>query len=121
LEQAALLACGERALLSHHSAAFVWGPLKAHPLEVEVSVIRTRCDSRKGTAFIRYGEIDRREVRHHEGPWVSSPARAVLEIGATARWNPALGVSSNIGFLADSGATSSLPEFLATRPPAPAE
>jgi very-short-patch-repair endonuclease len=32
----------------------------------------------------RIGEIDRRELRRHEGLWVSSPARAVVEIAATA-------------------------------------
>ena len=38
-EQAALLACGKRAFLSHRSAAGVWGLVPKLPFEVEVSVV----------------------------------------------------------------------------------
>lgn len=82
-EQAALLACGEHAFLSHHTAAFIWGMRKAHPFEVDVSVVGRSCASRKGIRVHRIREIDRREVRRREGLWVSSPARALLEIAAT--------------------------------------
>jgi very-short-patch-repair endonuclease len=82
LEQAALLACGQRAFLSHHTAAFVWGLRKAHPIEVEVTVVG-RDRRPKGIRVHRVREVDRRELRHPEGLWVSSPARAVLEIAAT--------------------------------------
>jgi very-short-patch-repair endonuclease len=82
-EQAALLACGEHAFLSHHTAAFIWGLRKWHPADVEVSVAGRYRASSKGIRVHRIREIDRRELRHHEGLWVSSPARAVLEIAAT--------------------------------------
>jgi len=82
LEQAALLACGKRAFLSHQSAAFVWGLRKVQPHQVEVSVVGRRCDSRKGIRAHQIQSIDRRERRCHEGLWVSTPARAVLEIAA---------------------------------------
>lgn len=82
-EQAALLACGEGAVLSHHSAAFVWGLRSAHPWDVEVSVVGRYCSSRKGIRVHRIREIDRRELRRHDGLWVTSPARALLEIAAT--------------------------------------
>jgi very-short-patch-repair endonuclease len=83
-EQAALLACGERAFLSHETAAAVWGLLPTLPATVELSVVERHSSSRKGIRVHRIREIDRRELRRHEGLWVSSPARAVLEIAATA-------------------------------------
>lgn len=82
-EQAALLCCGERAFLSHHTAAGIWGLSRALPIEVEVSVVGRRCDSRPGILVHQISAIDRREVKRHEGLWVSTPARAVLEIAAT--------------------------------------
>jgi very-short-patch-repair endonuclease len=82
-EQAALLACGRHAFLSHHTAAAVWGLRRALPGEVEVSVVGRYCASRQGIRVHRIQEIDRREIRHHEGLWVSTPARAVLEIAET--------------------------------------
>jgi very-short-patch-repair endonuclease len=83
-EQAALLACGDRAFLSHRSAAYVWGFRKTAPDPVEVSVVGRGCRTREGLEVHRIRAIDRRELRHHEGLWVSSPARAVLEIAAAA-------------------------------------
>lgn len=82
LEQAALMACGQRSFISHRSAAFVWGMRKSPPPEVEVSVVGRGCRSREGIRVHRIGAIDRRELRQHEGLWVSSPARAVLEVAA---------------------------------------
>lgn len=83
-EQAALLVCGEGAFLSHRSAAYVWGFRKAAPAPVEVSVPGRGCRTRVGLVVHRIQAIDRREVRHHEGLWVSAPARAVLEVAAVA-------------------------------------
>jgi very-short-patch-repair endonuclease len=83
-EQAALLACGERVFLSHHTAAAIWGLQRTFPTEIEVSVVGRRCDSRKGIRVHRIKAIDQRQVRREQGLWVSSPARAVLEIAATA-------------------------------------
>lgn len=81
-EQGALLACGERAFLSHHTSAFIWGLRKVQPVEVEVSVVGRSAPSRKGIRVHRIQAVDRQEVRLHQGLWVSSPARAVLEIAA---------------------------------------
>ncbi len=83
-EQAALLACGDGAFLSHQTAAFVWGFRKTAPATVEVSVVGRPCSSRDGICVHRIRAIDDREVRHHEGLSVSSPARAVLEVAAVA-------------------------------------
>ena len=82
LEEAALLACGERSFVSHRSAAFVWGMRKAAPPEVEVSVAGRSCWRRDGIRVHRIRTIDRQELRQHEDLWISSPARAVLEVAA---------------------------------------
>jgi len=83
-ELAALLACGKGSLISHHSAAFVWGLRTAPPTEVEVSVVGRCCASRKGIRVHRIQKIHRHELSRHEGLWVSSPARAILEVAVTA-------------------------------------
>ena len=84
LEQAAMLACGEGAFLSGLSAAFVWGITKSAPRPVEVSVVGRACASRDGLRVHRLRSIDRRELRLREGLQVSSPARAALEVAASA-------------------------------------
>jgi very-short-patch-repair endonuclease len=83
-ELAALFACGESAFLSHLSAAFVWGMRNHAPAPVEITVHGRYCESRDGIRVHRIGSIDPPELRHHEGLWVSSPARAVLEVAAVA-------------------------------------
>ncbi len=84
LELAALLACGENSFISHRSAAFVWGLRTRPPTQVEVSVVDRSCDSRNGICVHRIRKIHRAELRRHEGLWISSPARAALEVAAGA-------------------------------------
>src|SRR3984885_12770768 len=83
-EQAALLALGEHAFLSHRTAAAIWGLVRALPRQVELSVVGRHCRSRKGIHVHRIKAIDLTEVQQQEGLWVSAPARAVLELAATA-------------------------------------
>lgn len=82
LELAALLAVGNKSFISHQSAAFVWGFVKSPPEEVQVSVVGRCCESRNGIRVHRIHAIDERELRRHEGLWISSPARALLEVAA---------------------------------------
>ena len=84
-ELAARLWCGEGSFLSHRSAAFVWGMRKSPPAEVEISVVARECRSRDGVRVHRIAAIDRREFQREQGLWVSSPARAVLEVAAVGR------------------------------------
>lgn len=83
-EQAALLAVGEHAFLSHDTAAGIWGLARTLPRVVEVSVVGRYRGSSEGIRVHRIQKIDRREVKREQDLWVSSPARAVLEIAATA-------------------------------------
>jgi very-short-patch-repair endonuclease len=96
LELAALLACGEKSFVSHRSAAFVWGLIEAAPAQVEVSVVGRGCRSRKGLHVHRIKAIDKPDLCRHEGLWISSPARAVLEAAAGASAN-------EIGDMIDAG------------------
>jgi very-short-patch-repair endonuclease len=94
LELAALLAIGKNCFVSHHSAAFVWGLRKNPPQEVEVSVVGRCSESREGIRVHRIKAIDKRELRQHEGLWISSPARTLLEIATTL---PRDGLADAIG------------------------
>ena len=83
-ELAGVLACGRASFISHRSAAFVWGILENPPAQVEVSAVGRGCRSRDGIRVHRIKAIDRREIQHHQGLWISTPARALLEIAVTA-------------------------------------
>jgi len=83
-EQAALIACGEDAFLSHHSAAFVWGLIAQAPAVVDVSIVGRSLASRDGLRVHRIQEVDPRELRRREYLRVSSPARTCLEIAAVS-------------------------------------
>ena len=81
-ERAALMSCGTGSFISHRSSAFIWGMRMEPPPTVEVSVLAGGCRSHKGMQIHRIQAIDPRELRRHDGLWVSSPARAVLEVAA---------------------------------------
>lgn len=83
-EQAALLAVGARAFLSHRTAAFFWGMRKTAPAPVEVTVVGRFGATRGGIRVHRIKAIDHRDLVRRDGLWVSTPARAVLEVAAVA-------------------------------------
>jgi hypothetical protein len=74
---AAVLACGRSALLSHGSAASLWGIYDRWwtPFEVIVETARRRPGIRSHRAT-----VDRKDVRRHLGIRVTSPARTVFDI-----------------------------------------
>ncbi|MDQ6744692.1 MAG: hypothetical protein M3Z27_01525 [Actinomycetota bacterium] len=76
---AAVLACGDRAMLSHSSALALW-ELRADgwPAGVEVTVAGNR-RQRPGITVHRCVTLSRRDVRHRHGIRVTSPARALLD------------------------------------------
>jgi len=83
-ETAALLACGEGSLLSHHSAATLWGlrPGSARPIHVTVPGERG-VRSPAGVQVHRSSTITGADVRIHERLPVTSPARTLLDVAAT--------------------------------------
>ena len=84
-ETAALLAVGPNAMLSHQSAALVWGIGHERPDDAPVDVLigprrRTRRD---GIAAHRTNRLERAEIRVHERLPVTSPARTLRDIAGT--------------------------------------
>jgi hypothetical protein len=75
---AAVLACGDGALLSHGSAATLWGFNKYWDLPFEVTVTSPR--SRNGIKVHRSRALSRRDIDRQHGIRVTSPARTVLDI-----------------------------------------
>jgi len=80
-EHAAILACGERALLSHHTAAAVWGIRPFLDGDVDVTVVGgERGRKRKGIRVHRTAHLDPRDSRRYQQIPITSPARALLDI-----------------------------------------
>jgi len=81
IELAAVLACGDTALLSHHSAAAVYGIRPFAEGSVDVTVIGKETGRRRpGIRVHRTGHLDPRDARRHQRIPIVSPARALLDI-----------------------------------------
>ncbi len=74
---AAVLACGPGAVLSHGTAASLWGVDKRWRTPFEVTVPSAR---RRPGIRIHRTRLHRRDIRRHDGIRVTSPARTVLDI-----------------------------------------
>jgi very-short-patch-repair endonuclease len=80
-ELAAVLACGDAALLSHHSAAATWGFRPTFNGDVHVIVIGTDAGrERRGIRAHRVGALAPRDIRRFQRIPITSPARALLDI-----------------------------------------
>jgi very-short-patch-repair endonuclease len=84
---AAVLACGKEALLSHGSAAWLWGLSTRFPREVEVtaSVTRHQLPGIRAHSAATIGEADKALI---EGLPATSVARTLLDLAATDRRQP---------------------------------
>jgi len=79
---AAALACGELALLSHRSAAALWGFGEEHPAYIEVS-LRRHCKVRRpGIRTHDRPGLWNRDVGTHLGIPVTTPVRTFLDLAA---------------------------------------
>jgi very-short-patch-repair endonuclease len=79
-ELAAIYACGEGSVLSHHTSAFLWGLRPGRPSDVDVTVVGRYVRSRPGIRVHRVQRLDPRELRQHGDLPATSPARALFEI-----------------------------------------
>jgi very-short-patch-repair endonuclease len=80
---AAILACGDGSIVSHRSAAGIWGlVIGGSRAPVEVTVVRARAPSRPGIRVHRARSLDARDVRRVERIPVTSPARTILDLAA---------------------------------------
>lgn len=80
-ETAALLACGERAVLSHASAAAAWrvADLATGPVDITIASLGTG-RRRPNIRVHRSGDLLKRDVRIHQGLPLTSPARTLLDL-----------------------------------------
>lgn len=76
---AAVAACGPDAVLSHVSAAELWGLLEPRPGDIDVTVIGHNPGVRPGIRRHRSATLTPREVSTKRGIRVTSPARTVID------------------------------------------
>lgn len=81
-EMAALLACGERAVISHRSAAYLWGLLDGGPPEVEVTLVARRCRKKQGVRIRTVSRLYAQDVRRKDRVLLTSPARTIVDLAA---------------------------------------
>jgi AbiEi antitoxin C-terminal domain/Protein of unknown function (DUF559) len=85
---AAVLACGEEAMLSHRSAAAMWGLATESPGRIDVTVRRHTELRRSGLRVHRRPALRREDVARREGIPVTTPCRTLIdlatELGLTA-------------------------------------
>jgi hypothetical protein len=77
---AAVLACGSDALLSHRSAAALWGIAAPPSGRIEVSVHRESSRSRPGIAIHRPRELRGDDRRSRHGIPLTAPSRTLLDL-----------------------------------------
>ena len=83
-ELAAVLATGEAALVSHRSAASLWGLATPDPTRVHVSVVARHCKPRDGLFVHRLAKLDPRDCAARNGIPTTSPARTLVDLAASA-------------------------------------
>jgi very-short-patch-repair endonuclease/predicted transcriptional regulator of viral defense system len=86
-EQAALLACGEAAILSHVSAAALWQLRPSSPI-VDVTVVGRRIRRRQAIRLHVVGDIDGADVSRRYGLAVTSAARTLVDLAAVLEPEP---------------------------------
>jgi hypothetical protein len=77
---AAVLACGPGAMLSHRSAAALWGFGEEHPGYIEISVRRHRRPRRPGIRTHDRPGLWNRDLGSHLGIPVTTPVRTFLDL-----------------------------------------
>jgi very-short-patch-repair endonuclease len=84
MEFAALLACGEGALISHRSAAYLWSMLEEQPQDVDVTLVGRRCRPKEGVRVHGVARLDRRDVRRKGEITLTAPARTLIDLASDA-------------------------------------
>src|SRR3954452_2924322 len=77
---AAVLACGNGAVLSHLSAAVLWGIRPREGIQIEVSVPGRRTPRRPGIRIHRRAALIAKDVTTHKGIPVTSPACTLIDM-----------------------------------------
>jgi very-short-patch-repair endonuclease/predicted transcriptional regulator of viral defense system len=82
-QSAALLSLGEKAVLSHRSAAAIWGLAVPDPQVIDVTVTSNR-RRRKGIRLHRVRALDSRDTTSHEHLRITTPARTLIDFASQA-------------------------------------
>jgi len=83
IELAAVLACGERAFVSHRSAARLWGLVNTPGDVVDVTVVLRRSRSRAGLRVHRVDHLAAADCGERGGIPITDPARTVIDFAST--------------------------------------
>jgi Transcriptional regulator, AbiEi antitoxin len=111
---AAVLACGDGAILSHGSAAVVWNYRKSWPTRFEVTATYDR--RRRGIRAHRCKTLTRRDITRQRGVPVTSPARTVFDMAPRCKTDAALRRFVNDARLTRTFHLGDLAELLARHP-----
>ncbi len=79
-ETAAVLACGDRAVLSHAAAARLWGFGDGSAADVDVTVVGSHVRPRPGIRVHRVKSLDACDARKVQGIPITAPARTLLDL-----------------------------------------
>jgi very-short-patch-repair endonuclease len=80
----AILALDGRAVLSHRTAATIWGLVAIRPEDpVQVTLLNARSNGRRGVEVHRQA-IATREIRTRHGMQITAPARTIRDLAQTA-------------------------------------
>lgn len=91
---AAVLSCGEGAVLSHDPAGWVWGIRPPGRARIEVSVPAGRRPRRRGVGVHRRRALRSDDVTRHHGIPVTTPVQTLINV-ATRLGRPALEAAIN--------------------------
>jgi len=79
-EMAAVLACGEGALISHRTAASLWSLPAPTGDAVDVTVVGRDPGRRRGVRVHRVRFLHPTDLRRHQGIPLTSPARTLIDL-----------------------------------------
>lgn len=82
---AALLACGDGAVLSHRSAAALWQLRSAQPTEIEVSLLDNRRPRHRGITVHRRARLGRDVVTSYRRIPVTTPVQTLIDLATCSR------------------------------------
>lgn len=84
MELAAVLACGMNAVVSHQSAAVLWGVAQCRDEDVHVTSVGDGCRPRPGIRVHRVSALDAPDISRRHGIPITAPGRTLLDFAGSA-------------------------------------
>jgi len=81
-EQAALLALGREAALSHATALYLWHLIPSLPTSIDVTIPPHKT-AHRARLVIHRAPLERKDIRRRHGLALTSPPRTILDVAAT--------------------------------------